>query len=72
MRKTNPSSKGFDSSTFSDRKKVIAKEEIHYPAPKFLQVATGQTYLKAECDLSHYMGNRQCKEAKVTTTPKGM
>lgn len=52
-------------------KNVSVKEKIHYPAPKFLRVDTGQTYLKVECDLSHYTGHRQCKEAKVSTTPKG-
>lgn len=36
LRKTNLSWQGFDSSTFSVRKKkVIAKEKIHYPALKF-------------------------------------
>lgn len=29
-------------------KNVAAKEKIHHPPPKFLQVTTGQTHLKVE------------------------
>lgn len=64
LRKPHPSCQGFDSSTFSDRKKRgIANEKIHHVALKFLHAATGQTYLKVKRGLLHHHREKDCKEA---------